>query len=158
MRHVLITGGAGFIGSHLADELLRSGCKVRVLDGLVDQVHGPEPRRPAYLDPEVELLVGDVCDRTAVDRALVGVDAVFHFAAAVGVGQSMYELAHYTRVNNLGTAVLLEALIAHPVQRLVVASSMSLYGEGLYRDAAGGTREAGERTLAVGVADLQQPG
>jgi dTDP-L-rhamnose 4-epimerase len=148
MRQVLITGGAGFIGSHLADELLRQGYQVRVLDCLIDQVHGPERRRPAYLDSEVELLVGDVCDRQAVDRALDGVDAVFHFAAAVGVGQSMYELAHYTRVNNLGTAVLLEALIARPVQRLVVASSMSLYGEGLYRDAAGNTREAGERTLA----------
>lgn len=148
MRHVLITGGAGFIGSHLADELLRNGCQVRVLDCLAEQVHGPERRRPAYLDPGVELVVGDVCDRQAVDRALEGIDAVFHFAAAVGVGQSMYELAHYTRVNNLGTAVLLEALIAHPVQRLVVASSMSLYGEGLYRDASGGTREAGERTLA----------
>src|SRR5689334_7004692 len=144
MRHVLITGGAGFIGSHLADELLRKGCQVRVLDCLADQVHGPDRRRPGYLDPDVEVAVGDVCDRQAVDRALEGVDAVFHFAAAVGVGQSMYELAHYTRVNNLGTAVLLEALIARPVQRLVVASSMSLYGEGLYRDASGLTREAGE--------------
>ncbi|TFZ06227.1 NAD-dependent epimerase/dehydratase family protein [Ramlibacter henchirensis] len=147
MRHVLITGGAGFIGSHLADELLRHGYKVRVLDCLVEQVHGPDGKRPAYLDPQVELVVGDVCDREAVDRALQGVDAVFHFAAAVGVGQSMYEIAHYTRVNNLGTAVLLEALIARPVQRLVVASSMSLYGEGLYRDVAGRTRETGERTL-----------
>ena len=148
MRHVLITGGAGFIGSHLADELLRNGYQVRVLDCLVDQVHGPDRRRPTYLDPRVELVVGDVCDREGVDRALDGIDAVFHFAAAVGVGQSMYELAHYTRVNNLGTAVLLEALIARPVQRLIVASSMSLYGEGLYRDASGATREAGERTLA----------
>jgi len=110
-------------------------------------VHGSERKRPAYLDPQVELMVGDVCDRAAVDRALEGVDAVFHFAAAVGVGQSMYELAHYTRVNNLGTAVLLEALIARPVQRLVVASSMSLYGEGLYRDADGRTREGVDRTL-----------
>jgi dTDP-L-rhamnose 4-epimerase len=147
MRHVLITGGAGFIGSHLADELLRHGCKVRVLDCLVEQVHGDERKRPAYLDPEVELVVGDVCDKDAVSRALNGVDAVYHFAAAVGVGQSMYEIAHYTRVNNLGTAVLLEALIARPVQRLVVASSMSLYGEGLYRDADGTVREAGERSL-----------
>ena len=161
MRHVLITGGAGFIGSHLADELLRNGYQVRVLDCLADQVHGPERRRPPYLDPQVELVVGDVCDREAIDRALDGVDAVFHFAAAVGVGQSMYELAHYTRVNNFGTAVLLEALIARPVQRLVVASSMSLYGEGLYRDASGGTCEAGERTLAQlksGDWELKDPG
>lgn len=147
MRQVLITGGAGFIGSHLADELLRHGYQVRVLDGLVEQVHGPDRKRPAYLDPQVDLVVGDVCDREALDRSLQGVDAVFHFAAAVGVGQSMYELAHYTRVNNLGTAMLLEALIARPVQRLVVASSMSLYGEGLYRDASGRLRQGGERTL-----------
>ena len=147
MQQVLITGGAGFIGSHLADELLKHGYRVRVLDCLVEQVHGDKRRRPDYLDSRVELQVGDVCDKEAVARALQGVDAVFHFAAAVGVGQSMYEIAHYTRVNNLGTAVLLEALIAKPVQRLVVASSMSLYGEGLYRDAAGQVREAGERSL-----------
>jgi dTDP-L-rhamnose 4-epimerase len=148
VKHVLITGGAGFIGSHLADELLAQGYRVRVLDSLEPQVHGDERRRPSYLDPQVDLRVGDVCDKQAVVKALEGIDAVFHFAAAVGVGQSMYEIAHYTRVNNLGTAVLLEALIAHPVQRLVVASSMSLYGEGLYRDAAGQVREAGERPIA----------
>jgi dTDP-L-rhamnose 4-epimerase len=147
MRNILITGGAGFIGSHLADELLQHGFRVRVLDGLSEQVHGSERKRPAYLHQDVELMVGDVCDREAVARALRGMDAVFHLAAAVGVGQSMYELAHYTRVNNLGTAVLLEGLIAQPVQRLVVASSMSLYGEGLYRDPAGRTREAGERSI-----------
>lgn len=147
MQHILITGGAGFIGSHLADALLAAGHRVRVLDNLDPQVHGDERKRPAYLAPEVELQVGDVCDKEAVRRALQGIDAVYHFAAAVGVGQSMYEIAHYTRTNNLGTAVLLEALIARPVQRLVVASSMSLYGEGLYRDAAGTVREGGERTL-----------
>lgn len=147
MRNVLITGGAGFIGSHLADELLRHGYRVRVLDALVEQVHGEDPRRPSYLDPEVELQVADVCDGDAVRRALDGIDVVFHFAAAVGVGQSMYEMVHYTRTNNLGTAVLLEALVDRPVQRLVVASSMSLYGEGLYRNAAGQVVAAGERTL-----------
>src|SRR3954462_8406225 len=147
MQHVLITGGAGFIGSHLADELLAHGYRVRVLDCLDPQVHGEQRRRPDYLHPEVELQVGDVCDKEAVTRALKGIDAVFHFAAAVGVGQSMYEVAHYTRVNNLGTAVLLEALTANPVERLVVASSMSLYGEGLYRNAAGEQCVVGERTL-----------
>jgi dTDP-L-rhamnose 4-epimerase len=147
MKEVLITGGAGFIGSHLADELLAQGHRVRVLDSLHPQVHGDGPRRPAYLDREVELLAGDVCDKDAVHRALKGIDAVYHLAAAVGVGQSMYEVAHYTRVNNLGTATLLEALIERPVQRLVVASSMSLYGEGLYRNAAGEIREAADRTL-----------
>jgi dTDP-L-rhamnose 4-epimerase len=146
-EHVLITGGAGFIGSHVCDELLASGRRVRVLDKLAAQVHGDAARRPDYLDPEVELIVGDVCDPAAVKSALRGIDAVYHFAAAVGVGQSMYEIAHYTRVNNLGTAVLLEALIERPVERLVVASSMSLYGEGLYRTRGGEPRTVGERSL-----------
>jgi dTDP-L-rhamnose 4-epimerase len=148
MKHVLITGGAGFIGSHLADELLAHGYRVRVLDSLAAQVHGDGTRRPDYLNREVELQIGDVCDKDAVTRALKGIDAVFHFAAAVGVGQSMYELEQYTRTNNIGTAVLLESLIAHPVGKLVVASSMSLYGEGLYRNSRDEVQEAGERTLA----------
>jgi dTDP-L-rhamnose 4-epimerase len=147
MQKVLITGGAGFIGSHVADELLAHGLQVRVLDTLAAQVHGDSGRRPDYLDPRVEVVVGDVTDRDVLLRALQGVDAVYHFAAAVGVGQSMYEVAHYTRVNNLGTAVLLEALIARPVERLVIASSMSLYGEGLYRTGGGEVRVAGERSL-----------
>jgi dTDP-L-rhamnose 4-epimerase len=136
-KRVLITGGAGFIGSHLADELLERGYEVRALDNLSEQVHGPAAGRPGYLSPEVELLVGDVRDPQTVRQALAGVDAVYHFAAMVGVGQSMYELERYTSVNNLGTAVLLEALIEKPVERLVVASSMSIYGEGLYRDGDG---------------------
>ncbi len=144
---VLITGGAGFIGSHLADELLRHGYRVRVLDVLSPQVH-PEERRPDYLDPEVELIVGDVRDASAVRRALRDVDGVFHLAAVVGVGQSMYEIAEYTSVNDLGTAVLLEALAERPVGRLVVASSMSVYGEGLYRDAAGEVRTGFRRSRA----------
>ncbi len=147
MKKILITGGAGFIGSHVADELLANGYRVQVLDALAAQVHGDSGRRPDYLDPEVEVVVGDVTDPDAVAKAVDGMDAVYHFAAAVGVGQSMYEVAHYTRVNNLGTAVLLEALIAKPVERLVVASSMSLYGEGLYRTAGGEQRVSGERSL-----------
>ncbi len=147
MKQVLITGGAGFIGSHLADELLAHGYRVRVLDTLAAQVHGDGARRPDYLDPRVEVAIGDVCDADALRRALQDVDAVYHFAAAVGVGQSMYEIAHYTRSNNLGTAVLLEALIAQPVSRLVLASSMSLYGEGLYRSSTGELCVAGERSV-----------
>jgi dTDP-L-rhamnose 4-epimerase len=142
---VLITGGAGFIGSHLADELLRSGYRVRALDNLNSQVH-ENGERPDYLDPHVELIVGDVRDPKAVRRALAGVEAVFHFAARVGVGQSMYEIADYTSVNDLGTAVLLEALQGRRIQRLVVASSMSVYGEGLYVDAAGHLHEEVVRT------------
>ena len=127
---VLITGGAGFIGSHLADELLRSGYRVRVLDSLVEQVH--DKGKPDYLDSDVELVRGDVRDRQALGRALEGVDKVAHLAARVGVGQSMYELAEYADANTAGTAVLLETLLERKVSRLVVASSMSVYGEGLY--------------------------
>lgn len=145
-RNVLITGGAGFIGSHLADELLGSGDRVRVLDNLTVQVHGPEGRRPEYLDHDVELVVGDVRDREAVKRALSGIDVVYHFAARVGVGQSMYEVAPYTSTNNEGTAILLEQLIERPVEKLVVASSMSLYGEGLYRNQRGELSGGRERT------------
>jgi dTDP-L-rhamnose 4-epimerase len=144
---ILITGGAGFIGSHLADDLLRRGHRVRALDNLAPQVHGADVVRPAYLHEDVELMRGDVRDADAVRRALAGVDAVFHFAAAVGVGQSMYQVEHYTSTNNLGTAVLLQALLNHPVQRLVVASSMSLYGEGLYGTADGTLTPGAERGL-----------
>ncbi len=146
-KTVLITGGAGFIGSHLADELLRAGYRVRALDTLEEQVHaGGE--RPDYLDSEVELLVGDVRDAEAVAQAVEDVHAVFHLAARVGVGQSMYEIAGYTGANTYGTAVLLEALLDAQVERLVVASSMSVYGEGLYRDRTGRVHEAVERTSA----------
>jgi dTDP-L-rhamnose 4-epimerase len=144
---ILITGGAGFIGSHLADTLLQHGHRVRALDSLSPQVHGGDGERPAYLSPDVELVRGDVRDASAVRHALNGIDAVYHFAAAVGVGQSMYEVADYTSVNNVGTAVLLEALIARPVQRLVVASSMSIYGEGLYADQRGRRVVAADRNL-----------
>jgi dTDP-L-rhamnose 4-epimerase len=136
-RKVLITGGAGFIGSHVADNLLQRGYEVRALDNLSPQVHGPQAGRPQYLNRDVELVIGDVRNPEIIEHALRGIDAVFHFAAAVGVGQSMYELSHYTTTNNIGTAILLEALIARPVDRLVVASSMSVYGEGLYHDGAG---------------------
>lgn len=145
-KTVLITGGAGFVGSFVADELLSQGYHVRILDALDSQVHGDEVR-PSYLDPQVELMAGDIRDRDSVRRALRGVDAVFHLAALVGVGQSMYQIERYTSVNNLGTAVLLESLADQPVERLVVASSMSIYGEGLYRNPAGELVAGGERTL-----------
>jgi dTDP-L-rhamnose 4-epimerase len=130
---VLVTGGAGFIGSHLANQLAENGTRVRVVDSLHEQVHGAEPGFPSHLHAEVERVEGDIRDRDALRAALVGVTHVCHLAAAVGVGQSMYEIEHYTDVNNRGTALLLEALIEQPVQRLMVASSMSVYGEGLYR-------------------------
>ena len=146
-RRVLITGGAGFIGSHLADELLSRGHVVRALDNLSPQVHDDSRRRPDYLDERVELVVGDVRDPAAVKGALEGVVAVVHLAAAVGVGQSMYEIAHYTAVNNLGTAVLLEALAGSAVKSLIVASSMSVYGEGLYETVEGEKAQAAERSV-----------
>jgi dTDP-L-rhamnose 4-epimerase len=136
-KRVLITGGAGFIGSHVADRLLRSNHHVRILDNLTPQVHGDAGGRPHYLDAEAELLIGDVRDRATVERAIEGMDAVVHLAAAVGVGQSMYDIADYVQVNELGTAVLLEALSKNPIERLVVASSMSVYGEGLARRTTG---------------------
>ncbi len=146
-KHVLITGGAGFIGAHTARELLAHGYRVRALDSLVPQVHGPERRRPEYLHAEVELVAGDVRDPAVVTRALDRIDAVVHLVALVGVGQSMYQIADYTSVNNLGTATLWEALSAHPVECVLVASSMSIYGEGLYRDAEGNVRAGRDRAL-----------
>ena len=138
---VLITGGAGFIASHCSALLLRQGYQVRALDNLDAQIHGAERRPPAYLDKRVELIVGDIRSPRVVKRAVTDVDAVIHLAARVGVGQSMYEVADYTDVNSRGTAVLLEAMVERakrrPFRRLVVASSMSVYGEGLYRTAAG---------------------
>jgi dTDP-L-rhamnose 4-epimerase len=146
-KKILITGGAGFIGSHLADELLAHGYYVRALDLLSPQVHGASREAPGYLDPDVEVLSKDVRDADAVERALRGIDAVFHFAASVGVGQSMYEIEKYTSHNSIGTAVLLEALMKQPVEKLIVASSMSIYGEGLYRSSTGRIYDNAERSL-----------
>lgn len=131
--NVLVTGGAGFIGSHLVDALVDKGHRVRVLDALVSQVHG-ENAAPKYVNPAAEFVRGDVCDRAAVDVALEGIDVVYHEAAEVGVGQSMYEIERYVRANDLGTAVVLEAVLARKsqIKKLVVASSMSIYGEGAY--------------------------
>jgi dTDP-L-rhamnose 4-epimerase len=145
--NVLITGGAGFIGSHLADLLLGEGHAVRALDSLDPQVHR-EGERPDYLDSEVELVNADVRDRDAVRRALDGVDTVVHFAAAVGVGQSMYEIERYTSINAIGAAVLLEEVVERrdAVRKLLVASSMSIYGEGQYRHP-----RTGETGLAPGL-------
>ncbi|KAF0096289.1 MAG: UDP-glucose 4-epimerase [Puniceicoccaceae bacterium 5H] len=146
-RRILITGGAGFIGSHLADELLAQGHQVRVIDSLETQVHGESAEIPAYLNPEVEFFRGDLRKIEDIRHALEGIDTVYHFAAAVGVGQSMYEIARYTAINNQGTANLLQCLIERPVQRLMVASSMSIYGEGIYQDPEGRSCNVCERSF-----------
>src|SRR6266446_2875106 len=131
-KTILVTGGAGFIGSHLVDALVEQGHRVRVLDAVVPQVHtGNEPE---FLNQKSEFLRGDICDRTLVQKALDGVSVVFHQAAEVGVGQSMYEMERYVRANTLGTSILLEEIVARrkSINKVVVASSMSVYGEGSY--------------------------
>ena len=131
---VLVTGGAGFIGSYLVDALAERGHHVRVFDSLEPQVHGPRQQVPEYLNPAAELVIGDVRDRGALLEALNGISVVFHYAAAVGVGQSMYEISRYVEANTLGGAILLDILAneEHEVEKLIVASSMSIYGEGKY--------------------------
>lgn len=133
---VLITGGGGFIGRHLARALLERGDSVRVLDSLNEQVHG-RTASAQLLGPDVDVVIGDVRDADIVERALRRVDKVVHLAAEVGVGQSMYQVKRYVSANDCGTAVLMQALIDNPVERIIVASSMSIYGEGLYRDGDG---------------------
>ncbi|MGQ9630367.1 MAG: SDR family NAD(P)-dependent oxidoreductase [bacterium] len=132
--NVLVTGGAGFIGSHLVDELVRKGHKVKVLDNLEPQVHGTGGKIPEYMNSSVDFIKRDIRSRKDVKDALRDVEVVFHLAAAVGVGQSMYEVEKYVDVNSRGTAVLLDVLVneRNNVQKLIVASSMSIYGEGRY--------------------------
>lgn len=135
---ILVTGGAGFIGSHLVDALLKKGHDVRVLDNLEPQVHGGLRERelwPDYANPNAEYILGDIRDPEAVSKALTGMDIVFHQAAMVGVGQSMYQISRYTDVNTNGAAVLLQAVVdaKEKPRKIVVASSMSIYGEGAYQ-------------------------
>lgn len=112
-KQILITGGAGFVGSHLADGLLRAGHRVRILDDLTPQVHQDGP--PDYLSPDVELIVGDIRDPNRLREVVSGVDVIFHFAATVGVGQSMYEIGRSMSINTQGTAELLQTLLDSPV-------------------------------------------
>src|SRR3954452_21564354 len=139
-KKILVTGGAGFIGSHLVDALVAKGHQVRVLDALVPQVHSGDT--PQFLDPQAEFLRGDICDRALIQKALEDVSVFFHQAAEVGVGQSMYEMERYVRANTLGTSILLEEIVArrNEIKKLVVASSMSVYGEGAYSCAKCGTQ------------------
>lgn len=131
---ILVTGGAGFIGSHLVDLLVEKGHEVRVFDNLDKQAH-VDGKKPSHLNKKAEFVQGDVRDKNKLKQALEGIDAVYHFAAAVGVGQSMYAINYYVESNNVGTSNLLELLVneEHDVKKIVVAASMSSYGEGLYK-------------------------
>jgi dTDP-L-rhamnose 4-epimerase len=131
---VLITGGAGFIGSHLADLLIANGYTVIALDNLHPQIHGKERKRPHYLHPDVHLIEGDIRNAEIVSKALEGVSFVYHFAAHTGVGQSMYQIEEYLDVNVRGTAVLLDAIASRlgQIKKIILASSRAVYGEGSY--------------------------
>jgi len=130
---VLITGGAGFIGSHTAQALAHSGYRVRVLDNLDPQIHGPK-KGHLYTQNNVEFLYGDVRNPQDVKKALEDVDSIFHFAALTGVGQSMYDMRNYEDVNVTGTANLLEAVVKgrRPLKKFILASSRAVYGEGTH--------------------------
>ena len=140
--NVLITGGAGFIGSSVALELISRGHYVRILDNLSPQIHGTDPNlSPTLLHVrgKVDLLVGDVTNFSDWEQALPGMDCVVHLAAETGTGQSMYEAHHYMNVNVCGTAHLLDLLSneGSNIKRIVVASSRAIYGEGKYVDGKG---------------------
>lgn len=132
MKTVLVTGGAGFVGSHVVDQLIDEGYDVIVLDNLADQVHDEEPD---YLNDEAEYVWGDIRNRKLVADLLKRADILNHQAGAVGVGQSMYEIERYVDVNTLGTARILDTVVNEDIdlEKIVVASSMSIYGEGAYR-------------------------
>ena len=131
--NILVTGGAGFVGSHLTDRLVTDGHTVRMYDNLEPQVHNG--KIPDYLNRDAEFIQADICDEERLDKALDGIDVVFHKAAMVGVGQSMYQPLKYTRVNTLGGATLLDLIVnkhRDHVRKVIVAASMSEYGEGMY--------------------------
>lgn len=131
---VLVTGGLGFIGSHVVDLLVEKGYEVRIFDNLEPQVHGDARKLPDYVNGKAELLIGDMRDREAVVGALSDMDVVIHLAAAVGIGQSMYQIEKYVACNTYGTANLLDAIVnsVHSVKKLIAASSNTIYGEGKY--------------------------
>ncbi len=134
IENILVTGGAGFIGSYIVDLLIEKGYNVIIIDNLEPQVHGNEQTLPDYLNPAAKFRKKDVRVQEDLAEAIAEVDAIFHQAAAVGVGQSMYQVSKYTHSNTLGTANLLDVLVnkEHNIKKLIVASSMSIYGEGRY--------------------------
>lgn len=145
MKKVLVTGGAGFIGTHLARKLIDSGFSIRILDILSPQIHGAVPQGIDWLtDDRVEFIRGSVTDRRCVEEVLQGVDYIVHLAAETGTGQSMYEIEKYNFVNILGTSLLLDVIANNNdinVSRIVLASSRSVYGEGAYTCNSGNDRQ-----------------
>jgi dTDP-L-rhamnose 4-epimerase len=139
IRTILVTGGAGYIGSHLVDALVGRQYRVVVLDNLEPQVHR-SGTWPSYANPKAQYVRGDVRDRSVFEPLVLDADAVVHFGAAVSVGQSMYQIDRYVDVNTRGTALLLDILVntKHHVKKVVVASSIGVYGEGAYRCATHG--------------------
>jgi len=131
---ILITGGAGFIGSHTADLLIKKGHTVRILDILDPQIHGENAEFPNYLHPDIEKVYGDVCQLQDITKAIRGIDAIYHFAALTGVGQSMYDMRDYVYTNSIGTATLLESIVKQKIKlkRFILASSRAVYGEGTH--------------------------
>lgn len=134
MAKILVTGGAGFIGSHLTDALIKKGHEVRIMDSLEPQVHGGSGKKPAYLNSQADFLKAGINNESALKKAISNIEFVFHMASLVGVGQSMYRIKDYTFTNDMGTANLLELITQtkNRVKKIIVSSSMSIYGEGSY--------------------------
>ncbi len=145
-KNILVTGGMGFVGSHLVDELVQRGHRVRIFDNLDPQVH-PNGALPDYANPHAEFIQGDVRDYGAFKKALDNIEVVFHKAAAVGMGQSQYAIKKYVDVNTGGTANLLDILANnnHSVKKIIVAASQTSYGEGLYACPEHGIQHPGLR-------------
>jgi dTDP-L-rhamnose 4-epimerase len=158
--NVLVTGGAGFIGTHLTRRLLREGCAVAVLDNFSSQIHAGSQTLPADLSAHVPLIRADIRDRDALSRALENQDVVVHLAAETGTGQSMYEVCRYQDVNIGGTAAILDCLMNRPtsrVRKVVVASSRAIYGEGKYCCEEHGAVFPAQRQLADLKAAFYEP-
>lgn len=135
IKNVLITGGAGFIGSRVAKKLVDKGYFVRILDNMSEQIHGKDGQIPEFIQGRVDFIKGDVCSYDDWKKALDGMDAVIHLAAQTGTGQSMYEIARYCDINIGGTAKMLDILTneEHSIKKVIIAASRAIYGEGMYR-------------------------
>jgi dTDP-L-rhamnose 4-epimerase len=149
MNKILITGGAGFIGSNVSRKLITEGYEITILDNFLPQIHGDKNYLPEDLDGKVKLIIGDVADKSVLYAALEGQDAVIHYAAETGTGQSMYAVSHYANVNIQATANLCEYIINenHQIKSVIVASSRSIYGEGKYNSPEYGTVYPNSRTF-----------